>query len=66
VVEGHNLLREDAMIANLLRLWDTRPREAPAALLNTGLDHSLRLAGRLRALGINYNYLINPGNPLTF
>jgi hypothetical protein len=62
----HNFLREEAMIANLLVLWNREQRQAPAALLNTGLDHSRRLAGRLRAEGISYIYLMNRQNPVTF
>jgi hypothetical protein len=58
----HNFLREEAMIANLLRLWDEKQRTAPAALLNTGLAHSRRLAERLRAHGRNYIFLLNPEN----
>jgi len=61
----HNFLREEAMIANLFKLWE-EPREAGAALLNTGLDHCRRLAERLQAQGINYIYLLNPTNPIAF
>ena len=61
----HNFLREEAMIAHLLRLWDEKPRAASVAMLNSGLAHSRCLAERLRAEGINYIYLLNPENPLT-
>jgi hypothetical protein len=56
-----NLEREQAMIDHLLTFWDST---APtlAAILNTGLAHWQRIAGRLQERGINYIYISIPGN----
>lgn len=62
----HNRKREEAMIANLITLWDEKPREAAAAILNTGLDHSLHLCQRAKELGISFIYISIPAGPSPF
>jgi hypothetical protein len=57
----HNLLREAAMLENLLRLR-ARNGERLAAILNTGSDHSRRLAAGLKAKGINYFLVVQPAS----
>jgi hypothetical protein len=53
----HNRKREEAMMTNLMRLWDEKPRKATAAILNTGVDHSQHLAQRAKDNGISYIYI---------
>jgi hypothetical protein len=57
-----NLPREAAMIDNLLRLWDLQP-PGLAAVLNTGLDHSKRIAAGLRERGIIHCLITRPVSP---
>jgi hypothetical protein len=61
----HNRKREEAIMANLIRLWDEKSRQAPSAILNTGLDHSLHLCRRAKELGISYIYISIPADPQT-
>jgi hypothetical protein len=60
-----NLAREKAIIDNLLALWDSTSPNL-ASVLNTGLDHSLRIAASLKHRGINYIYISIPPSPPVF
>ena len=53
--------REEAMIRNLLTLWNLQPT-GKAAVLNTGLDHSRRIAAGLRERDINHCLITRPGS----
>jgi hypothetical protein len=58
----HNRTREEAMMANLIRFWDEKSKEAPAAILNTGLEHSPHLCQRAKEREISYIYISIPAS----
>ncbi len=50
-----NREREEPFLRNMLTFWDEiGPGVASAAILNTGLSHSPRIAQKLPALGVSY------------
>jgi hypothetical protein len=60
-----NLERESAMIERLVALWDeTAPTRA--AILNTGLAHTQRIADGLQMRNINYLFISIPASPSPF
>jgi hypothetical protein len=67
-MEDHpiNADREAAMIRHMITLWDGKEREAPAAILNTGVAHSRRLCQRVQEMGISYIYISIQQSELSF